>query len=158
MWRWLTAGPDPGAWVVPEKIWACPYPHMEDALAALAAKNIRFVVNLHVKAHGEGIARFCLVERHFPTPDFCAPTPDALDAIAALATQEIQEGRAIAIHCGGGLGRTGTAVACCLLRLCPELDVAEAIAQARSARPGSIETRSQERAIHDFAVRRGSRR
>lgn len=54
----------------------------------------------------------------------------------------IRDGRSIALHCHGGLGRTGTIAA----RLLVEMgsDPEAAIAQIREARPRSIETPAQE--------------
>jgi ADP-ribosyl-[dinitrogen reductase] hydrolase len=63
----------------------------------------------------------------------------------------LQAGRSIAIHCKGGLGRTGTIAA----RLMIELgDVAEeAIRDIRHARPGSIETFGHENSQEDYVRR-----
>lgn len=58
----------------------------------------------------------------------------------------LNDGLPIALHCRGGKGRTGTVAA----RLLVELGTppAQAIARVRSARPGSIETREQEKFVH----------
>ncbi|GMQ76846.1 MAG: cyclin-dependent kinase inhibitor 3 family protein [Gammaproteobacteria bacterium] len=58
----------------------------------------------------------------------------------------LSDGFSIALHCRGGLGRTGTVAA----RLLVELGSAPALAieQVRRTRPGSIETREQEEFVH----------
>ncbi len=58
----------------------------------------------------------------------------------------LREGSSIALHCRGGLGRTGTIAA----RLLVELGSApaDAIARVREARAGAIETREQEAFVH----------
>ena len=58
----------------------------------------------------------------------------------------LNEGASIAVHCHGGLGRTGTIAA----RLLVELGTPPtlAIERIRAARPGSIETSAQEQFIH----------
>ena len=60
------------------------------------------------------------------------------------------DGFRIALHCRGGLGRTGTIAA----RLLVELGTAPALAieRVRTVRPGSIETREQEKFVHGCKV------
>ena len=55
------------------------------------------------------------------------------------------------MHCGAGIGRTGTMIACYLVD--KGFSAEEAIQLVRQARPGSIETREQEQVIHDLAQR-----
>lgn len=60
--------------------------------------------------------------------------------------------QAVAVHCILGLGRTGTMLACYLVKdkgLAP----ADAIAEIRRLRPGSIETYEQEKAVFQFYQR-----
>jgi atypical dual specificity phosphatase len=82
-------------------------------------------------------------------PDFTPPTPAQLQAGVAAIETAISDGRRVAVHCGGGLGRTGTLLACYLVKrgLGPD----EAIARIRAARPGSVETARQEAAVAEFA-------
>ena len=86
---------------------------------------------------------------HLPIRDM--ETPDADFEIRwQQAGQELRsllgEGLSIALHCRGGLGRTGTIAA----RLLVELGSAPATAieRVRAVRPGSIETRAQESFVH----------
>jgi atypical dual specificity phosphatase len=110
------------------------------------------LVNLHERAHApERLARHGLQEVHLPVPDFTPPMPAQLDAgIAAIETAR-RAGQRVAVHCGGGLGRTGTLLACYLVH--EGLSASEAIARVRAARPGSIETPEQEGAVHAYAAR-----
>jgi ADP-ribosylglycohydrolase len=82
------------------------------------------------------------VIRH-PVRDMDVPA----DPVAYRATLDgirarVAAGERIVVACRGGLGRTGTAVACLLVdaRVPPE----EAIARVRASRPGTIERREQE--------------
>ncbi len=83
---------------------------------------------------------------HAPIEDQQAP--DAAfeqwwhDHWGALCTT-LDQGHAVALHCWGGLGRTGT-VAARLLMQREQMLATAAMASVRQARPGSIETVDQE--------------
>jgi protein tyrosine phosphatase domain-containing protein 1 len=55
----------------------------------------------------------------------------------------VTEGRAVAIHCHAGLGRTGLAAACLLVFSGDAPGAAEAVATVRAARPGALQTPAQ---------------
>jgi atypical dual specificity phosphatase len=57
----------------------------------------------------------------------------------------------VAVHCGAGLGRTGTVVAAYFVTR--GMGPREAVAKVRDLRPGSVETAEQERAIEAYARR-----
>jgi atypical dual specificity phosphatase len=141
---------DTGSWVVPDAVLACAYPRSDAALAALAARGVGLVVNLHERAHAPAaLARHGLVEVHLPTPDFTPPSPEQLrrgvDAIEAA----LRDGRRVVAHCKGGRGRAGTLLACLLVARGASPDAA--IAEVRRRRPGAIETAAQEAAVAAFA-------
>ena len=141
---------DKGSWILPDQLLACAYPRSESALAALAVAQIRLLVNLHVRAHArEALARHGLTELHLPTRDFAAPSLDALRHGVASVQDALERGERVAVHCGGGRGRTGTLIACVLVARGEE--PAGAIAHARSLRRGAVETREQEEAVAAFS-------
>jgi ADP-ribosylglycohydrolase/protein-tyrosine phosphatase len=82
------------------------------------------------------------VVRH-PVPDLDVPRdPAAYRATLDDVLARVRNGERVVVACRGGLGRTGTAVACLLVDggLAPD----EAIAHTRAARPGTVERRIQE--------------
>jgi ADP-ribosylglycohydrolase/protein-tyrosine phosphatase len=64
----------------------------------------------------------------------------------ARLRERLRSGERVLVHCKGGLGRAGTVAARLLVEF--GIDPAQAIARVREARPGAIETRAQERWVH----------
>ena len=149
---WSYATLEPVTWLPEEGLAACRYPRGEGALRNLAANGVAMVINLHERAHPPGLlVRHGLAEVHLPVRDFTAPTLEQLEQGVAAIQQVVGAGRRVAVHCGAGLGRTGTMVACYLVSR--GLEPGEAIAHIRAVRPGSVETAEQEAAVRWFAER-----
>jgi len=117
-----------------------------DELAALAERGVTHLISLTVaafpadqlEAHGlEGV--------HIPLPDMSAPTPAQIARFVETLSSLVADGRKVAVHCGAGLGRTGTMLACYLVSA--GMRASEAIAAVRRRRPGSVESRAQEEAV-----------
>ena len=96
--------------------------------------------------HGIAVVRFPIKDVHSPRDgemlQFVELTGQILEAARA--------GQTVVIHCRGGLGRTGTVAAACLVALghAP----GEAIARVRAARPGAVETLEQERWVEAYSL------
>ena len=143
---------DRGGWVAPGVL-GCAYPRTERALAALSANGVRLLVNLHEPPHDPArLARHGLEEVHLPVKDFAAPSLGQVERGVNAVFEAQAAGEAVAIHCGGGLGRTGTLLAC-YLASSEGLGAEEAIQRVRSIRPGSVETRAQAAAVNAWTRR-----
>ncbi len=148
---------DRGAWVAPGVL-GCAYPRTERALASLSGSGVRLLVNLHGRPHApDRLARHGLREVHLPVKDFAAPTPHQVGRGVDAIVGALAAGEAAAVHCGGGLGRTGILLAC-YLASSEGLDAEEAIGRVRSVRPGSVETLAQVRAVEAWTQRPGQPR
>lgn len=85
-----------------------------------------------------------------PIPDFRPPA----DSMALRETMKqtealLREGRNVSVHCHGGLGRTGTFLAC-LVRQMLSLDGEAAIQWVRRYLPGALENEEQEQFVIHF--------
>ncbi len=144
----LLSGHGSGSWITPS-LMARSYPDSEEEIAALASQGVSLLVNLHTRAHPpEALAAHGITELHLPTRDFTAPKREDIETAVAAMDREIAEGRRAAIHCGAGLGRTGTLAACYLVHA--GMKAKAAIEAVRRARPGSIETASQEDRVQEY--------
>jgi atypical dual specificity phosphatase len=139
----------PITWFEDGHVAACRYPDAK-ALEALSRAGVTLVINLHERAHtSERLAQYPMREVHLPVRDFTPPTADQLESGVTAIIAELDAGGRVAVHCGGGLGRTGTLMACYLVARGASAE--DAIARIRSARPGSIETTEQVAAVHAYA-------
>ena len=86
----------------------CAYPRTERSLAALSESGVGLLVNLHERPHDSArLGRHGLREVHLPVKDFAAPSPEQIGRGVGAILEALAAGEAAAVHCGGGLGRTG---------------------------------------------------
>ncbi len=138
------------SFLIDDEIAGCAHPDAygdcEGAFAELRERGIDALVSvdeegcpLHV------IADNGLQYLHLPVPDFHPPTLQQAEQFIDFAKKQREAGRALAVHCRGGYGRTGTMLACYLVALGGTAE--ESIRQVRRRRPGSIETEEQEQFV-----------
>lgn len=128
------------------------YPVGDEEYQQLRAEGVTILINLHDRDHGaKRLARVSLTELHLPVRDFTPPTVNQIDAALAAIDRTIADGGVADVHCAAGLGRAGTVVACWLVR--GGLTADAAVDRIRDLRPGSVETREQIAAVHEFAAR-----
>ena len=115
---------------------------LQDEVAAWASLGIHTVVSLLQPFEAAELdiadcATLCqqrgIVHRSFPVID--RGVPDAVEAFLALITEltdTVKRGKAVAVHCRAGIGRSGLTTAAVLLRLgIPWPDVFPTISRAR---------------------------
>jgi atypical dual specificity phosphatase len=141
-------------WLIPERLGACVNPNVgQQAAQWLQDGGISVVINLYEMADPpELLERLGAVTLHLPVADSHAPTQDQLDVGVSAIADALERGDRVAVHCGAGLGRTGTLLAAYLVSAGEDAEAA--MARVRAARPGSVETLEQEEAVREFAAKR----
>ena len=143
------------SWVIAGKLAGMGHPGFWAAdlptdLAALKTAGVGALVSLtEAPLDAEVLAASGLEGLHLPIPDMTPPTMDDVDRFAAFVENAISDGRPVAVHCLAGRGRTGTMLACYLVKQGADPDAA--VLRVRQLRPGSIETWEQELAVHAYA-------
>jgi atypical dual specificity phosphatase len=144
------------SWVLPGQLAGCARPHIAASCAALAERGVRVVLTLTEEALPAQWVRAAGLEAvHLPVPDMGAATQGQLARAVGVIEGSLGAGKPVAVHCLGGIGRTGTVLAAYLVHR--GLGADEAISTIRRQRHPSIETAEQEEAVRQFA-RGGSRR
>jgi atypical dual specificity phosphatase len=136
-------------WIVEKEVGGMSHPYSPEDFHFLKESAIDVIVSLTGSGPDRELAeRFRMRVHHFHIPDMDIPSIATMDSIADAIDTELKEGRRVAVHCGAGLGRTGTVLACYLVSRGEPADTA--IATVRRKRPGSIETLDQERFVSDY--------
>ena len=140
-------------WLIPDQLAAC----VDPVAGVQAAEHLRvggvtLLVNLYERPDPpELLAALGAETLHLPVHNSDAPSQAQLDRGVRAIEEALAAGRKVAVHCGAGLGRSGTLLAAYLVA---QGSGAEgAIGEVRAARPGSIETLEQENAVREFERR-----
>ncbi|HEU5318353.1 MAG TPA: dual specificity protein phosphatase 23 [Chloroflexota bacterium] len=138
------------SWVLRGQLAGCARPHIAASCVALAEQGVRVVMTLTEEPLPEQWVRAAGLEAvHVPVVDMGAPTSEQLARAVGAIDESLGAGKPVAVHCLGGIGRTGTVLAAYLVHR--GLGADEAITTIRRLRNPSIETAEQEEAVRDFA-------
>lgn len=144
------------SWLLPGKLAGSSKPgglnQEEDDLRFLSEQGIRAILTLcQQPCQPTLLHKYRLIARHVPVEDFAAPDFNQLERGVTYVERHIELGEPVLVHCRAGFGRTGTLLACYLVKR--GMSAAQAIGEVRRARPGSIEVKSQLRAIELYQRR-----
>ncbi|KAK8747771.1 hypothetical protein OTU49_016593, partial [Cherax quadricarinatus] len=81
--------------------------------------------------------------------EFEDPSMEQISKFISICDEANREKKVVCVHCRMGRGRTGVLLACYLMKYYGQAP-GEAICNVRLMRPGSVETREQERAVKNF--------
>lgn len=109
-------GPRGFVWLMPGELAGTPWPgiirDMDDDLGDLQRVGITRLVNLTEKElDPQALKRYDIQSAWLPIPDMQAPTATLAARLCADIDAWLNQSEVVALHCRGGLGRTGTLLA-----------------------------------------------
>ena len=144
-------------WVVPGLLCGMSRPglvaEVETQYRALALRGVRRLVCLEERCeYSISAAReYGIAHLHVPVADMAPPTFGQAVDLCRAAEEPIRRNTGVALHCRGGLGRTGTAIALILIWFGD--DASTAIDKVRRAKTQAIQSEAQLRFLYEFADR-----
>lgn len=137
------------SWICEGLLCACAFPTTVAHLRYLANQGVTCIVSLTAERD--------LPEHDIPglrtvkikVEDFTPPTLDQIQQFIQTVEEAERQHTAVAVHCAAGKGRTGTVIACYLVKRL-RYTAEQAIQHVRCLRPGSVETAEQENMVSKF--------
>lgn len=144
------------SWILENEVGGSQGPVNLQDLFFLYQQGVRAVIRMEERTIPADTGGFVdIVDLFVPVRDFTPPAQEQIDQMVEFINQQaMQNDRPVAVSCYAGIGRTGTVLACYLVSR--GSGPAEAIAEIRSLRPGSIQTPEQEAAVYEYAERHGA--
>ncbi|XP_030643004.1 dual specificity protein phosphatase 23 [Chanos chanos] len=146
----MAAAPPPNfSWVEPNKLAGLAMPRMPAHYLYLLNNGIKHLVSLSERKPPYHDTCPEITLHHIRIHDFCAPSFDQIKRFLSIVEEANSKGEGVAVHCMHGHGRTGTMLACYLVKA-RKITGIDAINEIRRIRRGSIETHEQEKTVVQF--------
>lgn len=140
------------SWVDKPHVAGFARPESADELAWLRDQGIQLVVTLTEDPLPRSWVNDAgLFSLHVPILDLHPPTQAQIDLVVGAIERAKTQGIGAGVHCFAGIGRTGTLLACWLVK--QRQGATAAVDRIRTLRPGSIETDEQFDAVAEYARR-----
>ncbi len=141
----ITKKPTNFSWLIEEKLAGSGMPTTFDELDWVLKQGVKSIVTMTENELPESWTED-VKYLHVPTSDLTAPDMDKIDTAVDFIYERINNKEAVMVHCAAGMGRTGTVLACYLVKY-HKHSAKDAIDKLREKRPGSIQSETQEIAI-----------
>ncbi|XP_051954307.1 dual specificity protein phosphatase 23a [Xyrauchen texanus] len=145
----VTGTPPNFSWVVPQKLAGLAWPSETAHYKFLLENGIKHLVCLCESKPPNHDTCPGLTLHHISIVDFTPPSRSQIQRFLSIVEGANAKGEGVGVHCMHGHGRTGTMLACYLVKT-QNITGLEAIREIRRLRKGSIETNNQEKAVTDF--------
>ena len=144
----VTGRPDNFSWLIENKLAGSAIPTSKDEINWLQEQGVKSIVTIREEPLDEN-----WVEKmkylHVHSNDMGVPEFNDLVSATDFIHRRITENEPVMVHCLAGFGRTGTILACYLIKY-ENMSADAAIEKIREERHGSIQSFSQEEIIFRF--------
>ncbi|XP_033736980.1 dual specificity protein phosphatase 23-like isoform X2 [Pecten maximus] len=138
------------SWVVEDQVCAMGFPDSPENMKYLVERNVGYLISLTAERQPSVHDFPEITLLPVKVVDFTPPTVEQIDRCIDIIKTALQAGKAAGLHCAHGKGRTGTVLACYFIKeFC--MEPKHALDQIRMYRPGSVETKEQEKVIFEYA-------
>ncbi|XP_069974560.1 dual specificity protein phosphatase 23 [Penaeus vannamei] len=137
------------SWLVEGKICGSDYPWSEVHLDFLRKQKVGVIVTLTEEERLPATASNDFECHLVPIIEFEPPSIEQMCHFISICDAAQEQKKAVYVHCRRGQGRTGTLLACYLVKY-QQQPPAKAILMVREMRPGSIENLEQVMAVHKY--------
>jgi len=144
----ITGKPDNFSWIIEEKLAGSAIPTSKEEIDWLKQEGVKSIVTIREEPlEDEWIKDVNYLHVH--SNDMGIPEFSDLVNSVDFIHQRITNDEPVMVHCLAGLGRTGTILACYLIKY-EDMTADDAIEKVRRERHGSIQSFSQEEIIFRF--------
>ena len=145
----ITGKPDNFSWLIPEKLAGSAIPTSIDEVQWLIDQGVKSIVTVREEPLDSDWTND-VNYLHIHSNDMGVPEFNDLVKSVDFIHERIVNDEPVMVHCLAGLGRTGTILACYLIKY-KKMSADDAIQKVRDERPGSIQSFPQEEIIFQFA-------
>ena len=144
----ITGKPDNFSWIIEEKLAGSAIPTSKEEIDWIKQEGVKSIVTIREESlEDEWIKDVNYLHVH--SNDMGIPEFSDLVNSVDFIHQRITNDEPVMVHCLAGLGRTGTILACYLIKY-EDMTADDAIEKVRRERHGSIQSFSQEEIIFRF--------
>ena len=144
----VTGKPDNFSWLIDDKLAGSALPTSKDEINWIKEQGVKSIVTIREEPLDENWVND-VKYLHVNSNDMGVPEFDDLVSSVDFIHKRIMNNEPVMVHCLAGLGRTGTILACYLIKY-ENMTADGAIQKVRNERHGSIQSFSQEEIIFRF--------
>jgi len=145
----VTGKPDNFSWLIENKLAGSAIPTSNDEVQWAVGQGIKSIITVREEPLDDTWVKN-VNYLHVLSNDMGVPEFNDLVYAVDFIHRRVTNNEPVLVHCLAGLGRTGTLLACYLIKH-QKMPADEAIQKVRNERPGSIQSFPQEEIIFQFA-------
>jgi len=145
----VTGRPDNFSWIIENKLAGSAIPTSIEEVQWAIEQGVKSIITIREEPLDDEWVKE-VKYLHIMSNDMGVPEFVDLGSAVDFVHRRITNNEPVMVHCLAGLGRTGTLLACYLIKY-QKMPADEAIQKIREERPGSIQSFPQEEIIFQFA-------